>query len=77
MQLKACLGFALLALGACETIPSLVRVEVDGSTVEFKKKQEPPAAPAPTSAPAATPAPAPAPAPASPETPAAPDARQG
>jgi hypothetical protein len=50
MQLRTCLGVLLLGLSACvgfpDTIPSAVRIDVDGSTLEFKKKPEPPA-PAP------------------------------
>lgn len=44
MRLRACLGFMLLGLTACESLPSVVRIEVDGSTVRFEKKPEPPAA---------------------------------
>ncbi len=38
MRLRACLGIAVLALGACAHIPDRIRVEVDGSSVEIKKK---------------------------------------
>jgi hypothetical protein len=59
MRLRTCLGGLLLGLSACvgfpETIPSAVRIDVDGSSLEFKKK---PAPPEPAPAPAA-PAPAP------------------
>jgi hypothetical protein len=41
MRLKVCLGIILLGLGACTTIPGFVRLEVDGSTIEFNKKPEP------------------------------------
>jgi len=41
MRLRACLGFILLGLTACESLPALIRVEVDGSSVEFKKQPEP------------------------------------
>lgn len=44
MRLRACLGTLLLALGACAHIPEIVRIEVDGSTIEFKKKPGTPAA---------------------------------
>jgi hypothetical protein len=43
MQLRACLGFLLLGLTACESLPALIRFEIDGSSLEFKKKPEPPA----------------------------------
>jgi hypothetical protein len=49
MRLKASLGLILLGLGACTTLPGLpgiVRIEVDGSTLEFKKDPNPPARPA-------------------------------
>ena len=36
----------LLGLAGCQGIPSVIRIEVDGSTLEFKKKV-PPAPPAP------------------------------
>jgi len=58
MRLRTCLGAILLGLSACagfpDAIPSAVRVDVDGSSLEFKKKPAPPAAPAP---PAPTPEP--------------------
>lgn len=44
MGLRACLGMLLVSLGACAHIPEVVRIEVDGSTVEFNKKT--PVAPA-------------------------------
>jgi hypothetical protein len=43
----------LLTLAGCQSLPALVRIEVDGSTLEFKKKQPPssePAGPAPDGA---------------------------
>lgn len=43
MRLSACLGIVLLATGACAHIPEVIRFEVDGSTVEIKKRPEPPA----------------------------------
>ena len=42
MRLSACLGIVLLATGACAHIPEVIRFEVDGSTVEIKKRPEPP-----------------------------------
>ena len=47
MQLRACLGPVLLGLGACAHIPGHVLLDVDGSTVEIKKKPPPEAEPAP------------------------------
>jgi hypothetical protein len=41
MRLRACLGIALPLLSACTTLPELVRIEVDGSTVELKRKPQP------------------------------------
>lgn len=61
MRLRVCLGSALLATGACSTLPGTIRVDVDGNSVEVRRKPEAP--------PPAPPAPAP-------ETP-APDERQG
>ena len=53
MRRFAGIGIMLVALVGCQTLPALVRIEVDGSTLEFKKKvppaPEPPAA-APDSA---------------------------
>lgn len=43
MRLRACLGFVLVATSACTHIPDVIRLEVDGSTVEIKKRPEPPA----------------------------------
>lgn len=40
MRLSACLGIVLLATGACAHIPEVIRLEVDGSTVEIKKRPE-------------------------------------
>lgn len=45
MRPSACLGLILFATGGCAQIPELVRVDVDGSTLEFKKKPAPPAVP--------------------------------
>lgn len=54
MRLRACLGTLLLGLCACTefsgAIPGAVRIDVDGTSVEFKKKPEPPA-PAPPATP--------------------------
>ncbi len=47
MQLRACLGLVLLGLGACAALPGLaglpghILVDVDGSTIELKKKPVP------------------------------------
>lgn len=46
MRHLAGIGLLLLALGACQSLPAIVRIEVDGSTLEFKKKV--PEASAPT-----------------------------
>ncbi len=42
MRLRACLALVLIGLGACQSLPSIVRIEVDGSTLQFQKKPEPP-----------------------------------
>ena len=48
MRRFAGIGLMLLALSGCQAIPSVIRIEVDGSTLEFKKKMPPvPAPPAP------------------------------
>lgn len=39
MRPIASLAFLMLALAGCASIPSIIRIEVDGSTLEFKKKQ--------------------------------------
>ena len=39
-------GFMLLALAGCQGLPGLVTIDVDGSTLEFKKKVPPPPPPA-------------------------------
>jgi hypothetical protein len=41
MRHLASLALVALALCACSTIPSVIRIEVDGSTLEFKKKEPP------------------------------------
>ena len=41
MRRIAAIGFMLLALAGCETLPAVVRIDVDGSTLEFKKKVPP------------------------------------
>ena len=46
----------MLGASACAQIPGEIRIDVDGSTLEFKKK---PAPPAPAPAPAPVPAPEP------------------
>ncbi len=65
MRLRACLGFMLLATGACATLPETIRIDVDGNRLEVKRKPDAPA-PAPE-------APTPEPAPEAP----APDAGRG
>jgi hypothetical protein len=52
MRHIAGIGMLLLGLAGCQSLPALVRVEVDGSTLEFKKK-EPPAPEQPASEPPA------------------------
>lgn len=48
MRHIAGIGMLLLALAGCQSLPSIVRIEVDGSTLEFKKKEPPaPEPPAP------------------------------
>ena len=47
MRLRACVGMMLLGLAGCQSLPSVIRIEVDGSTLEFKKKEVPPEAEAP------------------------------
>lgn len=45
-------GLMLLALAGCQALPGIVRIDVDGSTLVFKKKEPPapePPAPAPAS----------------------------
>ena len=43
MRPRVCLGIILLGASACATLPELVRIDVDGSTVELKRKPDPPA----------------------------------
>lgn len=38
MRLRACLGMIALGLGGCAHIPAYLLLDIDGSTVEFKKK---------------------------------------
>ena len=49
MRHLAGIGLLLLGLAGCQSLPALLRIEVDGSTLEFKKKEppapEPPAEP--------------------------------
>jgi len=45
------IGFILPALAGCQNLPALVRIDVDGSVLEFKKKESA-APPAPALAPA-------------------------
>ena len=39
MRLRAGMGLVLLALGACAHIPERIFVDIDGSTIEIKKKE--------------------------------------
>jgi hypothetical protein len=41
MRRLACIGIIMCALAGCQSIPSVIRIEVDGSTLEFKKKEPP------------------------------------
>ena len=42
MRLRACPGFAvLMMLAACETVPQTIKVDVDGQTLELKRKPAP------------------------------------
>lgn len=41
------IGFMLLALAGCEALPAFLSLNVEGSTLEFKKKPPPPAPEAP------------------------------
>lgn len=56
MRLRACLGTIALGLSACANLPELVRIQVDGNSIEVKRKPDPPApAPVPTPPPADAP----------------------
>lgn len=44
MRLRACLGVISLGLGGCAHIPAYLLLDVDGSTLELKKKPAPDAA---------------------------------
>ena len=53
-------GLMLLALAGCQALPGIVRIDVDGSTLVFKKKEPPapePPGPAPMPENGADPAP--------------------
>jgi hypothetical protein len=53
MRRLAGIGIIMCALAGCQSIPSVIRIEVDGSTLEFKKKEPPapePPAPEPNNA---------------------------
>jgi len=41
MRLRAGLACALIAIGGCAHIPELIRIEVDGTSVEVKKEPAP------------------------------------
>lgn len=59
MRRLAGIGIMLLALAGCQTLPALVRIEVDGSTLELRKKVPDAAEPTAPDANAAVDAPAP------------------
>ena len=46
MRRMAGIGIIMCALAGCQSIPSVIRIEVDGATLEFKKKGPPAPAPA-------------------------------
>jgi len=50
MRHIAAIGMLMPALAGCQSLPALVRIEVDGSTLEFKKKVPPAPEPAPADA---------------------------
>lgn len=52
MRLEACLGVISLGLGGCMHLPAHLLLDVDGDTLEFKKKE-----PAPVEANGVAPAP--------------------
>ncbi|HVQ09375.1 MAG TPA: hypothetical protein VMS43_13160 [Allosphingosinicella sp.] len=39
MRLRACLGLMLLGLTACQGLPSIVRIEIDDTSLQFRKKK--------------------------------------
>lgn len=41
MRRIAGIGIMLLGLAGCQSLPSILRIEIDGSTLEFKKKEPP------------------------------------
>jgi hypothetical protein len=41
MRRLAGIGIMLCALAGCQGIPAVIRIEVDGSTLQFKKKEPP------------------------------------
>ena len=47
MRLTACLGVVLLGASACTHLPANLRVDLDGNSVEFRKKPVAPEAPQP------------------------------
>ena len=38
MQLRACIAILLLGVGACAQLPSSVRIDVDGKTLEVRQR---------------------------------------
>ena len=59
MRRSAGIGIMLLTLAGCQDLPALVRIEVDGSTLELRKKVPDAAEPPVPDANAAIDAPAP------------------
>ena len=47
MRRIAGIGIMLLGLAGCQSLPAFIRIEVDGSTLEFKKKPPAPETPPP------------------------------
>ena len=47
MRRIAGIGIVMCALAGCQAIPAVIRIEVDGSTLEYKKKVPPAPEPAP------------------------------
>ncbi len=41
MRRIAGIGIMLLVLAGCQSLPSTIRIEIDGSTLEFRKKEPP------------------------------------
>jgi hypothetical protein len=41
MRRIAGIGIVMLALAGCQSLPSVIRIEVDGTTIAFEKKEPP------------------------------------